>query len=63
MNRDQIIQALEDGATVRHESFPKRWHIKKSGTNYEWESKYLTDIEAFWKTRQSERFDREWSVI
>jgi hypothetical protein len=63
MNKEEAIRVLELGATVRHDSFPKKYSIKQNGDNYEWETGEPITVEAFWKNRQTENFNKDWIVV
>ena len=63
MNREQILLALDQGETVRHENFPKAWSIKKEGLNYKWSTGHIIEIELFWKNRLTDVYDKDWSII
>lgn len=63
MNREEIKLALEQGERVRHIHFPARWWIEQEGENYKWENGHLILIETFWKYRESDEFDKDWSII
>jgi hypothetical protein len=65
MTREQIIEALEKGETVRHLYFDKDECIRQdlNTGDYIDEKGYVLDRADFWKYRQEKYFDTGWEIV
>ena len=63
MNREEAKLALEKGERVNHPSQPIKWWIEQDGKEYKCENGHVISIEDFWKYREGEDFDKDWSII
>lgn len=67
MNRQEAVEALEKGETLKHVYFPKKEFIKQvvvqENFYIEFHDGYQMDYDLFWKNRQTDDWDKDWSII
>lgn len=63
MTKQEAIQAMEHGHTVRHEYFSSGEWMMKGGKGYIFEDGVSCFEGSFWKDRCSEEWDTGWDVV
>lgn len=63
MTKEEAKNSLEQGKVLTHLYFEKyEWVKKNASGKYEFEDGATIDPDLFWKDRQSDGWDDEWSL-
>lgn len=63
MDKEQVIKALREGATLTHDWFsPDEW-MKQTGLLYEFEDGCLCEPDEFWRYRTDESWNTGWMPL
>ncbi len=66
LTKEEVIQALEDGKTVKHRSFTQNEWMKKAVDRircYEFEDGCICPFTEFWSHRTHENWLKDWEIV
>lgn len=63
MNKQEAIEALNNGEQLTHTIFTKEEWIIKIGENIVDEGGYLCHSDLFWADREEEYWNEGWSIV
>lgn len=64
MNKQEAIQAMEEGKAVTHRLFTdEEWMKKLNRTTYEFEDGVLCPVSEFWAFRSIDEWEEGWDIV
>jgi hypothetical protein len=64
MTKDEAIQAMNEGKTVRHRYFSDdEWMKKNSNNSYIFEDGVICPVNMFWSDRYQPDWEFDWEIV